>query len=182
MLVELTEADPLASRWVSYLASVAMTALATVVAIAVDSKINIPNLSLVFVIPVIVAGVSSGIGPSLCSAVLGALAFNFFLTEPRYSLAVDDVSNVWAIALLFVVGIIVSGVAFTSRRRAEEAALLRRQATVLESYSREVIAAKDEASVASITSRASQFAVPRARLRDGGQGRRIGLRQASHGP
>ena len=110
-LVEVAEADPLASRWVSYLASIAMTALATVFAIAVDSKINIPNLSLVFVIPVIVAGVSSGIGPSLCSAVLGALAFNFFLTEPRYSLAVDDPSNVWAIALLFVVGIIVSGVA-----------------------------------------------------------------------
>ena len=177
-LVEVAEADPLASRWVSYLASIAMTALATVFAIAVDSKINIPNLSLVFVIPVIVAGVSSGIGPSLCSAVLGALAFNFFLTEPRYSLAVDDVSNVWAIALLFVVGIIVSGVAFTSRRRAEEAALLRRQATVLESYSRDVIAAKDEASIASITSSGAQFAVPRARRRDGGQGRRIGLRQA----
>lgn len=161
-LVEVTEADPLASRWMSYLTAIAMTALATVVAIAVDSKVNIPNLSLVFVIPVIVAGLSAGIGPSLCSAVLGALAFNFFLTEPRYSLAVDDPSNVWAIALLFVVGIIVSGVAFTSRRRAEEAALLQRQAAILENYSREVVAAKDEASVASITSRAlhSLFRVP----------------------
>ena len=161
-IVETTETDPLASRWVSYLASIAMTAVATVVAIAVDSKINIPNLSLVFVIPVIVAGVSSGIGPSLCSAVFGALAFNFFLTEPHYSLAVDDPSNVWAIALLFVVGIIVSGVAFTSRRRAEEAALLRKQAMILESYSREIVAPKDEASIASITSRAlnSLFRAP----------------------
>jgi K+-sensing histidine kinase KdpD len=97
---------------------------------------------------------SSGIGASLCSAVLGALAFNFFLVEPRYSLAVDDPSNIWAIALLFVVGVIVSGVAFTSRRRAEEAALLQKQATILENYSRDVVAAKDEASVASITSRA----------------------------
>lgn len=152
--VEMSAADPLASRWMSYLAAIAMTALATVVAIAVDSKVNIPNLSLVFVIPVIVAGLSAGLGPSLCSAVLGALAFNFFLTEPRYSLAVDDPSNVWAIALLFVVGIIVSGVAFTSRRRAEEAALLHKQAAILENYSRDVVAAKDEASMASITSRA----------------------------
>ncbi len=161
-MVEATEADPLASRWTSYLASIAMTVLATVVAIAVDSKVNIPNLSLVFVIPVIVAGLSSGIGPSLCSAVLGALAFNFFLTEPRYSLAVDDPSNVWAIALLFVVGMIVSGVAFTSRRRAEEAALLQKQATILENYSRDVVAAKDEAAMASITFRTldSLFRVP----------------------
>jgi K+-sensing histidine kinase KdpD len=153
-LVETGEADPLASRWVSYPAAIVMTALATVIAIAVDSKINIPNLSLIFVIPVIVAGLSAGIGPSLCSAALGALAFNFFLTEPRYSLAVDDPSNVWAIALLFVVGIIVSGVAFTSRRRAEEAALLHKQAAILENYSRDVVAAKDEAFVASVTSRA----------------------------
>lgn len=153
-LVEAAQADPLAPRWVNYIAAVAMTGLATVVAIAVDSKVNIPNLSLVFVIPVIVAGLSSGIGPSLCSAVLGALAFNFFLTEPRYSLAVDDPSNVWAIALLFVVGVIVSGVAFTSRRRAEEASLLQKQAAILENYSRDVVAAKDEASMASVTSRA----------------------------
>jgi K+-sensing histidine kinase KdpD len=161
-VVEVTEADPLASRWMSYLAAIAMTALATVVAVAVDSKVNIPNLSLVFVIPVIVAGLSAGIGPSLCSAVLGALAFNFFLTEPRYSLVVDDPSNVWAIALLFVVGIIVSGVAFTSRRRAEEAALLQKQATMLENFSRDVVAAKDEASLASVTSRTlnSLFRVP----------------------
>lgn len=170
-LVEMAEADPLASRWMSYLAAIAMTALATVVAIAVDSKVNIPNLSLVFVIPVIVAGLSAGIGPSLCSAVLGALAFNFFLTEPRYSLAVDDPSNVWAIALLFVVGIIVSGVAFTSRRRAEEAALLQKQATMLENYSRDIVAATDEASMASITSRTlnSLFRAPAVVmvLRDG---------------
>ncbi len=77
-----------------------------------------------FVIPVIIAGVHLGLGPSLFSAVLGALAFNFFLTEPRYSLAVDDAANIWAIGLLFVVGLIVSGVAFTSRQRATEAALL----------------------------------------------------------
>jgi K+-sensing histidine kinase KdpD len=73
---------------------------------------------------VIIAGVSLGLGPSLCSAILGALAFNFFLTEPRYTLVVDDPANIWAIGLLFVVGLIVSGVAFTSRQRATEAALL----------------------------------------------------------
>ena len=70
---------PVASEWVRYLASTAMTAVATVVAVGVDSKVTIPNLSLVFVVPVIIAGVSLGLGPSLCSAVLGALAFNFFL-------------------------------------------------------------------------------------------------------
>jgi K+-sensing histidine kinase KdpD len=153
---------PVASELVRYLASIAMTAIATVVAVGVDSKVTIPNLSLVFVVPVIIAGVSLGLGPSLCSAILGALAFNFFLTEPRYTLAVDDAANIWAIGLLFVVGLIVSGVAFTSRQRATEAALLRRQATVLQGYSRDVVAADNANAIVSITSQAlaALFQVP----------------------
>ena len=161
-----SDADPLlgpvASELMRYLASIAVTAAATVVAVGVDTKVSIPNLSLVFVVPAIVAGVSLGLGPSLCSAVLGALAFNFFLTEPRYSLAVDDAANIWAIGLLFVVGLIVSGVAFTSRQRATEAALLRRQAIVLQGYSRDVVAADNANAIVSITSRAlaALFKVP----------------------
>jgi K+-sensing histidine kinase KdpD len=139
-----------------------MTAVATVVAVGVDSTVTIPNLSLVFVVPVIIAGVSLGLGPSLCSAILGALAFNFFLTEPRYTLAVDDPANIWAIGLLFVVGLIVSGVAFTSHRRATEAALLRRQASVLQGYSRDLVAADNTKAIVSITSQAlaALFQVP----------------------
>ena len=139
------DADPLvgsaAAEAMRYLASFAMTAVATVMAVGVDSQVTIPNLSLVFVVPVIIAGLSLGLGPSLFAAILGALAFNFFLTEPRYSLAVDDPADIWAIGLLSVVGLIVSGVAFTSGRRAAEAALLRRQATVLQGYSRDLVAA-----------------------------------------
>jgi len=139
---------------VRYLASIAMTVVATVVAIGVDSKIAIPNLSLVFVVPVIIAGVSLGLGPALCSAILGSLAFNFFLTEPRYSLAVDDAANIWAIGLLFIVGLIVSGVAFTSRQRAAEAALLRRQVIVLQNYGRDVVVADNTNAIVLITSNA----------------------------
>jgi K+-sensing histidine kinase KdpD len=153
---------PVASELVRYLASIAMTAIATVVAVGVDSKVTIPNLSLVFVVPVIIAGVSLGLGPSLCSAILGALAFNFFLTEPRYSLAVDDPSNIWAIGLLFVVGLIVSTVAFTSRQRATEAILSRRQITVLQGYSRDVVVAENTNAIVSITCQAlaALFKVP----------------------
>src|SRR5262249_5779075 len=134
----------------------------TVVAIGVDSHVNIPNLSLVFVIPVIIAGVGLGLGPSLCAAILGALAFNFFLTEPRYSLAIDDPSNIWAMALLFVVGLIVSGVAFTSHRRAAEASLLGRQAAILQGFSRNAVAAGNVDAIASFAAQAlaALFRVP----------------------
>ncbi|ODT05597.1 MAG: hypothetical protein ABS58_15045 [Mesorhizobium sp. SCN 65-20] len=162
-------ADPLLSSArsnslpiVGYLAAFVMTAVATALAVSVDLGVAIPNLSLIFVVPVVIAGVVFGLGPSLCAAVLGALAYNFFLTEPRYSLAVDDPANIWAIALLFIVGLIVSGVAYTSGRRAIEAALLRRQAIVLQGYSRDLVAADSAEAVVSLTSEAlaKLFQVP----------------------
>ena len=161
-VVQTVDADPFAAARTRYLASIAMTALATVLAIAADSKVAIPNLSLVFVVPVIIAGVGLGLGPALCAAVVGALAFNFFLTEPRYSLAVDDPSNIWAIGLLFVVGLIASGVAFTSRRRAMEAERLRRQAAIVQRYTQDAAAAESIDAILSITARslATLFRVP----------------------
>lgn len=162
----IADATPVLGSGVSevlrYLASFVITALATAIAVGIDSKVTIPNLSLIFVIPVIVAGFSFGLGPSLFSAVLGALAFNFFLTEPRYTLAVDDPANIWAIGLLFVVGLIVSGVAFTSHLRAAEAARLRRQEIILQGYGRDIVTADSVKTIASLTSQtlAALFQVP----------------------
>lgn len=169
----LTMASGAAARTaVGYVVSVAMTAVATLVAIGLDSGIAIPNSSLVFVVPVIVAAVYFSLGASLCSAVLGALSYNLFFTEPRYTLMVDDPSNVWAIALLFLVGIIVSTVAFTARRRTADVAVLREQLTSLQRYGREISAARDRNSAVVITTRtlASVFHVPAvAMVIDGGE-------------
>jgi K+-sensing histidine kinase KdpD len=125
-----------------YLAAVIMTALAAVVAVGLDTHVTVPNLSIIFVIAVIVAAVTAGLGPALCAAVLGALAYNFFLTEPRYSLAVDDPANIWAIGLLFIVGCIASAVASVAKRKADDAALMRRQAAILQRYGRQAVAAE----------------------------------------
>lgn len=155
-----------ASPFAGYLVSVAMTAVATFVAFGLDSGIKIPNLSIVYVIPVIVAGVSFGLGPSLCAAVLGAVAYNFFFTEPRFTLMVDDPANVWAIALLFIVGLTVSTIAFTSRRRASDIAILTREVNVLHAFSRDIATASDTRAIVSVGSQAlaDLFRVPAVAL------------------
>jgi K+-sensing histidine kinase KdpD len=53
-----------------------------------------------------------------------------------------------------VVGFIVSGVAFMSRQRATEASRLGRQTTVLQGYSRDVVAADNTSAIVSITAQA----------------------------
>src|SRR5439155_16631452 len=73
---------------VGYVAALALTALATVGAILVEQTLATPNLSLIFVLPVVIGAAAYGWGPAALAAVAGALCFNFFLIEPRYTFAV----------------------------------------------------------------------------------------------
>eukprot|EP01030_Chromulinospumella_sphaerica_P016753 gene16753-16569_t len=101
-----------------HLAALAMTAVAALLTIALEQVLPVPNLSLVFVLPVVVAAVTLGWGPSLTAVASSVLAYNFFLIEPRYTFRVADPSNVLALLLLLVVAAIVSAVAAQARRRA----------------------------------------------------------------
>jgi len=69
-ITQTPDTDPLLSSaplevpaMAGYLASFAMTVVATVMAVGIDSGVTIPNVSLVFVVPVIIAAVFFGLGP-----------------------------------------------------------------------------------------------------------------------
>ena len=175
LLDPVSDGDPLlrfAAPWanvaVQYFATLAMTGVATLAAVGFDYDVTIPNLSLIFVVPVIIAAVGFGLGPSLFASILGALAYNFFLVDPRYTLRVNDPANLWAIGLLVVVGCIASAVASTSRRRADELALEQRQAGLLRSYGHDVLGASGLKEIADLTVRtiADLFRVPAMVLRE----------------
>src|SRR6516225_1592695 len=68
-----------------YAAALLMVGAATVIAFVVKNLISAPNLTLIFVLPVVVAGVLFGWGPSLAAVVLGVMAFDFFFTFPYFS-------------------------------------------------------------------------------------------------
>jgi len=132
----------------AYGLSLAMVAAATMAAVLVTHIQSIPNLSLVFVLPVVIAAVSFGWGPALAAAVAGVLAFNFFLIPPLYSLNVAEPANLWALTLLLIVAAIVSAVAAQARRRAVDAWDAADQATALQVLAHGLVAAKGEAGAA----------------------------------
>ena len=108
-----------------YAAGIGLVALATGAAFIVEALVPASNLTLVFVLPVLLAALGFGWGPALVSAVTAVAAFDFFFTAPRQTFRVDSASDIWAMSLLLVVAAITSAVAATSRRRAlaaEEAA------------------------------------------------------------
>ncbi|MFL5296312.1 MAG: DUF4118 domain-containing protein [Phenylobacterium sp.] len=149
-------------RVIGYAVSLAMVAAATVAAIIVDHALATPNLSLIFVLPVVIAAVSYGFGPALAAAVAGVLAFNFFLIEPRYSLNVADLANIWALFLLLVVAAIVSVVAAHSRRRAMDAWQAADRAIALQDLARTLVAAagRQEAARAAAGALGRLFSAP----------------------
>lgn len=136
---------------IQYLASPIMVLLATAVAAGFERYETIPNLSLIYVLPVVISSVAFGLGPALFSALLGALAYNFFFTEPRFSLAVADTANIWAIALLFIVGCVTSTIVSTKRRDKAELDRFRLHQNKLQTYGRQMIAATSAEEATSLT-------------------------------
>lgn len=136
---------------IQYLGSLVMTGMATAIAAGFDRYEAIPNLSLIYVLPVVASGVAFGLGPALLSALLGALAYNFFFTEPRFSLAVADTSNIWAIALLFVIGCITSTIAATKRHDSAELDRLHFYQAKMRVYARQMLAVRSARQATEIT-------------------------------
>lgn len=150
---------PLAAQ---YAASLALVAAATVLAFIVAQLIAAPNLTLIFVLPVVVAATSFGWGPALAAAAAGVLAFDYFFTAPFYSFRITSPSDLWAAGLLLAIAAIVSGVAAEARRRSIEARLAAAQAQALQALAHVVIGSRPSKQIlqAAATALNQIFAAP----------------------
>ncbi|WP_299544378.1 DUF4118 domain-containing protein [Phenylobacterium sp.] len=135
---------PLAAR---YGASLLFVVLATGLAFIVEHLISAPNLTLIFVLPVVAAATFFGWGPSLAAVVAGVLAFDFFFTKPFNSFRIASPSDLWAAGLLLVIAAAVSTLAAESRRRALEAREAAEQAQALQTLAHVVIQARPQSEI-----------------------------------
>jgi K+-sensing histidine kinase KdpD len=124
-----------------YAVALLAVAAAVVVGFAMQTVVPAANLTLLFVLPVTTVAILFGWGPSLFAAVAGALAFDYFFTEPKYSLTIASPADMWSTGLLLLIGAIVSTLAAQVRRRALEARRAAAQASALQDLAHAVIAA-----------------------------------------
>lgn len=167
------------STWPGYLVASLLVAVATASAAGMEATGDIPNLSLVFVLPVVIAALAWGFGPGLTAAVLGVASYNFFLISPRYTFEVDDPSNVWALLLLLVVAGLVSFVGGEARRRAISALRHADQALALQDLARTLVAAPDHAGMMVAANRALERAFQAPAVTLDGTGDAVTLAAAS---
>jgi K+-sensing histidine kinase KdpD len=130
-----------------YALSLVFVGIATLLAFVAQHLIAAPNLTLIYVLPVVVTATIFDWGPALAAALAGVLAFDFFFTRPFFSLRIDSPSDMWAAALLLVVAAIVSSLAAQSRRRAVESDRAARQAEALQELAHVVIEAGPPADI-----------------------------------
>ena len=105
----------------AYLVSAVAVALACGLGLAIDAWIRPPNISMVFLAAVLFSAIRHGLWPSLFASLLSTLLYNLLFLEPRYSLTIDDPSNVVALVFLLIVAVLTSDLTARLKRTAARA-------------------------------------------------------------
>jgi two-component system sensor histidine kinase KdpD len=109
--------------WQSYLSGVAASAAMIALAYAFLRHIELADAIMLYLLGVVAIATRLGIGPSILSAVVGALAFDYFVIPPLFHFTIADFRHVVTLGGMVAVALIVS--ALTERLRQERERALR---------------------------------------------------------
>lgn len=113
-------------------AAVASVSMAVVVAHGLERLTALPNLSMVFLLAVLVSALRFGVWSGVAAAVLSFLAFNFFFIEPRFTFTVAAPQELLALMIFLVAAIATGGLA--GRLHEQSEALIERANTTQAQY------------------------------------------------
>lgn len=121
-----------------YFEGVLATAGATAAGVLINDYVGLPNISLIFVVPVMVAAARHGLVPSLWVSGLSVLCFNFFFLPPLYQFTIADPANLLALFFLMFVAVVASALGTRTRAQAEAARREARTNAELYAFSRKI--------------------------------------------
>ncbi|MHA4835605.1 DUF4118 domain-containing protein [Sphingopyxis sp. MSC1_008] len=127
-----------------YLVALAMVIAMTALGRLLLEVIDLGNIALLFLVPVMFAAATFGVRAGLFAALASSLAYNFFFLPPTGTLTVNNPENVVSILVLLGVAVVTSQFAARVRAQADLAQSSARQNAALASFSRLLIAAPDQ--------------------------------------
>jgi two-component system sensor histidine kinase KdpD len=127
-----------------YVWSLAMVAAMTALGRLLIEVIDLGNISLLYLVPVMFAAATFGLRAGLFAGLASSLAYNFFFLPPTGTLTVANPENVISILVLLGVAIVTSQFAARVRAQADLAQSSARQNAALASFSRLLTAAPDQ--------------------------------------
>ncbi|NLF76170.1 MAG: DUF4118 domain-containing protein, partial [Chloroflexi bacterium] len=129
--------------WHHYLYSVGLVVLVSLIGQPIHLVIDPTNLVMLYLLAVVVAATQWGRGPSILTAVLSVLAFDFFIVAPQLTLAVSDAQYFLTFIGLLAVGLVISNLAVREREQAESARRREEHTAALYDLSRDLTTAVD---------------------------------------
>lgn len=126
-----------------YLASLFIMIVLTVLAGPLKDTLGFVNIAMVFLLPVLLSAVWWGTMPSIATAIMAVISFDFFLVPPTFSFTVADIRYVITFIIFIVVALFTSHL--SNRLRLQVVNSRRREARVsaLYSLSRDIAAVAD---------------------------------------
>ncbi|MDO9453233.1 MAG: sensor histidine kinase KdpD [Stagnimonas sp.] len=109
----------------AYVESVVSLAAVSALGYFIDSVVDIPNISLIYLPIILSAAVRYGLAPALVTALLATLAYNFCFTEPVFTMHIANAENIVALAFFGVIAVLTSRLTVRVR---EQTLLARAQA------------------------------------------------------
>ena len=96
-------------------AALVSVAIAAGLAHLLESWLRLPNLSMMFLIPVIFCAVRFGLWTAIAASVLSFFAFDFFFVDPRYEFTISQPHEFFSLIVFLVVAVITAMLASRAR-------------------------------------------------------------------
>ena len=123
---------------------------ATGIGLAMAAQWGRAPVVLLYLPPVLAAAAFAGRWPALLTAVAATLAYNFFFTEPTYTLLIRDPGDVVTVAMLLMVGLVTSHLVSSLRVQAALAAFHASRNATIAGFARRLLSCGDEAAIAEV--------------------------------
>jgi two-component system sensor histidine kinase KdpD len=127
--------------WLGYAFALVATAAATGVSLLIDIYLPIANISVTYLLAVMIVAMKSGLRAGIMASVWSFLSFNFFFTEPRYTFAITDIQNIMTVVFFLLAAVIVSNLAARLRAQVQATRESARRTTNLYDFGRKITAA-----------------------------------------
>jgi two-component system sensor histidine kinase KdpD len=94
------------STVIPYILSIIMMILMTLIIPPISSFLGIVNISMLFLLPVLLSAARWGRFPAVITAIMGGITFDFFFVPPFFSFSVADVRYLISFAIFILVALI----------------------------------------------------------------------------
>jgi len=135
--------------WFDYLLALVATLLASALAWAVSSVLDLPNISLVFLAAVLLVAVRTSVGPALACSILSFLAYDFLFMPPNFSLTIQREEDVLTLLFFLLMSALTGNLAARQRRQMQALRETQEETSELLDLSRKLTAATDRQAVIS---------------------------------